>query len=212
MRLRKKWWAREEMENSGVFVTDVYEHAGKWNEVFGNDNEIYLELGCGRGDFVAKTAEKHPDKNFIAIDLKDEVMIYAVRKVKEKGLKNVRIMPLNIMLISGVFAPDEISRIYLNFSTPWPKDRHNKRRLSHGKFLTEYKKFLKPKSEIWMKSDNKPFFIDSAYYFKDNGFKISYLTYDLHKSLYKNDSEMTEYETKFTNMGMKINFQIAKLK
>lgn len=212
MRLRKKWWARPEMEESGVFVANAYEQKGQWNKVFNNENEIYLELGCGRGDFVCNTAKEALDKNFVAIDLKDEVLIYGVRKANESNLKNVRFMALNIMLIDDVFAENEISRIFLNFSTPWPKERHNKRRLSHPKFLEQYKKFLKPNSQIWLKTDDESFFVDSAYYFKESGFKINYLTYDLHNSVYKDKSVMTEYEKKFSSMGKKINFLIAELK
>ncbi|WBW98934.1 tRNA (guanosine(46)-N7)-methyltransferase TrmB [Oceanirhabdus sp. W0125-5] len=211
-RLRKKWWARDAMETSGVFIEDNYAHKGKWNEVFGNDNDIYLELGCGRGDFVVNTAAQNPDKNFIAVDLKDEVLCYLARKCKEMNLNNVRFMALNIMLIQNVFDKDEVKRIYLNFSTPWPKTKHNKRRLSHPKFLELYAEFLAPKSEIWLKSDDKPFFVDSAYYFKDSGYKLSYLTYDLHNSIYADKSVRTEYETKFSAMGKKINFLIAKMK
>lgn len=209
-RLRKKWWARDAMVGSGIFIEDVYAHAGKWHEEFGNDNPIHLELGCGRGDFVAQTAEANPDVNFIAVDLKDEVLCYLAQKCQEKNLKNVRFMALNIMLIKDVFGKDEVNRIYLNFSTPWPKAKHNKRRLSHTSFLKIYENFLAPGSQIWLKSDDKPFFIDSAYYFKDFGYKISYLTYDLHNSIYKDKSARTEYETKFSAQGKLINFQIAQ--
>lgn len=212
MRLRKNWDARPQMEASEFCIYNPYDLKGKWNEVFGNNNEIHLELGCGRGAFVVEMAQNNPQVNYVAVDLKDEVLIYVLRKIEQYNLKNVRLMPLNIMLINGIFAENEVGRIYLNFSTPWPKLRHNKRRLSHGKFLELYKKFLKPDAEIWMKTDQKGFFVDSAYYFKEDGFKINYLTYDLHSSIYKDESPMTEYEAKFTKLGMKTMFMIAKLK
>lgn len=210
MRLRKKRWARPELEASSFFITDQYEHKGKWNEVFGNNNPIHLELGCGRGRFITHKAEENKNINYIAIDLKDEVMIFTLRKVKEKELENVRIIPLNIMLIDGVFAENEIERIYINFCNPWPKVRHNKRRLTHTGFLNNYKKFLKKNSQIWFKTDDTGLFEDSQNYFREAGFEIKYMTYDLHNSDFK-DNTMTEYEEKFTALGMKTMFLIAEL-
>lgn len=211
MRLRKNWTARPMMEASEFCIYNPYELKGKWNEVFNNNNEIHLELGCGRGAFIVEMAQRNPEVNYIAVDLKDEVLIYVLRKIEDLELENIRIMPLNIMLIDGVFEKDEIGRIYLNFSTPWPKVSHNKRRLTHGKFLDMYKKFLKPQSEIWFKTDGKEFFMDSCGYFKENGFKLNYLTYDLHNSIYRCESPMTEYEKKFTESGKTTMFLIARL-
>lgn len=210
MRLRKKWWARPELEQSPIFITNPNEYMGKWQEEFKNKNEIHLELGCGRGTFIRDKAIENPNINFIGIDLKDEVLIYTVRKVMESELQNVRIIPLNIMLIDGVFDKDEISKIYINFCNPWPKLRHNKRRLTHSKQLLEYKKFLKPGSEIWFKTDDVGLFEDSIKYFKECGFDIEYLTYDLHNSGFQ-DNIITEYEKKFMDLGMKIMFLKAKL-
>ncbi len=117
---------------------------------------------------------------------------------------------MNIMGIAEVFDKDEISKIYINFCNPWPKERHNKRRLTHTKLLTEYKKFLKPNTEIWFKTDDKELFEDSQEYFKESGFNIEYITYDLHNSDFKENIK-TEYETKFESMGMKIMFLRARL-
>lgn len=212
MRLRKKWWARPELEASNLVVTSAGDFKGKWNEeVFKNDNDIYLELGCGRGTFIANRAENNPNVNFIAIDLKDEVIIYALKKIEENGLSNVRLIPMNIAGIAEIFDENEISRVYINFCNPWPKERHNKRRLTHTKFLAEYKKFIKPGTEIWFKTDNEELFGDSQEYFKDSGFDIKYLTYDLHNSDFK-ENVVTEYEAKFTSLGMKTMFLIGKLK
>jgi len=212
MCLRKNWSARPQLEASEFVIYDTYDHKGKWNEVFGNKNEIHLELGCGRGGFVTELARRNPNINYIAVDLKDEVLIYVLRRINELELTNIRILPLNIELIDGIFGENEIERIYLNFSTPWPKPRHNKRRLTHSKFLELYKKFLKPKAEIWFKTDGEEFFLDSTVYFKNGGFKLKYLTYDLHNSIYKEENVMTEYEEKFTSKGMNTMFLIAKLK
>lgn len=211
MRLRKKWWARPELESSEYVVTNPREYKGRWKDVFGNNNDIYLELGCGRGGFIAASAEKEKNVNFIGIDLKDEVLIYALRKIEESGIENVRLVPLNICWIGEVFDKNEISRIHINFCNPWPKHRHNKRRLTYPKFLSLYKEFLKPQAEIWFKTDDKGLFEDSIKYFKESGFDITYLTYDLHNSGFEYNI-MTEYETKFAGIGMKIMFLIAKIK
>lgn len=210
MRLRKKWWARPEMEESNLVITEPKELKGQWSREFNNDNKIYLELGCGRGQFITGRALQNPSINFVGIDLKDEVLIYALRKMEEAETNNVRLIPMNIMGISEVFDKDEISRIYINFCNPWPKERHNKRRLTHTKFLTEYKKFIKPDTEIWFKTDDTELFEDSQGYFKENGFSIEYLTYDLHNSGFE-DNIVTEYEAKFTGLGMKTMFMIGKL-
>lgn len=211
MRLRKKWWARPELESSPFVVTNPKEYAGKWNEAFGNNNEINLELGCGRGKFIREKAIFNPDKNFVAIDLKDEILIYTLRGIIESEVKNVRVVPLNIQLIEGVFAKDEIGKIYINFCNPWPKDRHKKRRLTHSGFLANYKQFLKPEGEVWFKTDDTELFKESIEYFEESGFDIQYLTYDLHNSDFK-ENIVTEYEAKFTGRGMKTMFLIGKLK
>jgi tRNA (guanine-N7-)-methyltransferase len=216
MRLRKKIWARPELDASHIVITDQYDHKGKWSEEFKNNNEIHLELGCGMGGFISEKSKQNLDINFVGIDLKDEVLVFALRKVVEvRGIEgvqdiNVRLMPLNIMLIDDVFAKDEISKIYINFCNPWPKERHNKRRLTHSKFLTNYKKFLKMGSEVWFKTDNTELFEDSVEYFKECGFEILFSTYDLHNSDFK-ENVVTEYEAKFTKIGMKTMFLRARL-
>lgn len=210
MRLRKKWWARPEMEQSPLAIINAAEHKGRWQEEFKNNNDIYLELGCGRGRFISTQACNNENINYIGVDLKDEVLIYALRKLVEAEVQNARVIPMNIAGISEIFDKDEISRIYINFCNPWPKDRHKKRRLTHSRFLSEYKKFLKPNSEIWFKTDDTELFEESQEYFKESGFSIEYLTYDLHKSDFT-ENVVTEYEEKFTSLGMKTMFLIAKL-
>lgn len=212
MRLRKKWWARPELESSNIFVNNPRELKGKWKQEFKNNNPIHLELGCGRGGFLVQKALKHPDINHIAIDLKDEVLVYALRKVKEvePEIQNARIVALNISFVADLFEKDEIEKIYINFCNPWPKDRHNKRRLTHTKFLTEYKKFLRKGSQVWFKTDDKDLFEASLEYFKESGFRLDFVSYDLHNSDFE-DNVMTEYETKFTALGMKTMALIATL-
>ena len=212
MRLRKKWWARPELESSDIFVNNPRELKGKWKQEFKNNNPIHLELGCGRGGFLVQKALKYPNINHIAVDLKDEVLVYALRKVKEvePEIKNARIVALNISFIADLFEKDEIEKIYINFCNPWPKDRHNKRRLTHTKFLTEYKKFLRKGSQVWFKTDDKDLLEASLEYFKESGFRLDFVSYDLHNSDFE-DNVMTEYETKFTALGMKTMALIATL-
>ena len=211
MRLRKKWWVRPELEKDSKVITNPRELKGIWKENFKNNNDIFLELGCGRGDFAVTKAKNNPDINYIAVDLKDEVLIYVLNKANEAEVENIRIVPLNISFISEIFSENEVSKIFINFCNPWPKDRHKKRRLTHTKFLDEYKKFLKKDSEIWFKTDDKELFDESQEYFKEAGFEIEYLTYDLHKSDFK-ENIVTEYESKWTSMGMNIMFLIGRLK
>lgn len=210
MRLRKKHWARPEMEANQLVILNPREMKGQWNEVFRNNNQNYLELGCGRGKFISENAASNPEINYIGVDLKDEVLVLALRKVMEVEVQNVRLIPLNIMWIGEVFDKDEISRIYINFCNPWPKDRHKKRRLTHSRFLEAYKQFLKPGGEIWFKTDDKGLFEESFEYFKESGFEIEYITYDLHSSGFT-PNIVTEYEQKFTGLGMKTMFLLARL-
>lgn len=214
MRLRKKWWARPELEASPIFksLDEARELKGNWKNEFKNNNDIYLELGCGRGGFAVQVASKFNDKNLISIDLKDEVLVYALKNIVDAELENVRLVAMNIGMIAEIFDENEISRIYINFCNPWPKDRHNKRRLTHTRFLTEYKKFIKPGTEIHFKTDDLDLFNDSLVYFEESGFELLYKTYDLHNSDYADENLMTEYETKFKEKGIKSKFLIAKLK
>lgn len=211
MRLRKKWWARPELEASNLFIKEPRDLKGKWRDEFSNDNPIHLELGCGRGGFAAQNSLKNPSINHIAVDLKDEVLVEGLRKLQAAEVTNARVVALNISYISELFDKDEIDKIYINFCNPWPKDRHNKRRLTHTRFLSEYKKFLKPSSEVWFKTDDTDLFNASLDYFKECNFSLEFVTYDLHDSDFS-DNIMTEYETKFTSLGMKTMFLIAKLK
>ncbi len=209
MRLRKKWWARPEMEKDEKSIMDPFPLKGKWQEHFGNDNPIHVELGCGKGQFISTLAKENPDINYIAIDLKDEVLVFVLRKINEMGLTNVRIIPVFIERIDEIFSEDEISKIYINFCNPWPKVSHHKRRLTHPRFLTKYKTFIKKGTEVWFKTDDDDLFESSLEYFKDEGFEELYRTWDLLDSDFEGNV-MTEYEEKFSSFGMKIKFGIFK--
>lgn len=208
MRLRRKPWARPELLQSELFIENPREFKGSWNKVFNNNNEICLELGCGKGRFISNITQKNKDKNFIAIDLKDEVLVYVKRKCEELNLENVKILSFDINYINEIFEKGEVSDIYLNFSTPWPKTKHNKRRLTHPRFLNKYLEVINPNSKIMLKTDHELFFLDSIEYLNENGFDILYKTMDLHNEEIENI--MTEYEEKFLNKGMKIMYLTAK--
>lgn len=205
MRLRRKKWAKPELEKDKKYIFQPSEFKGKWREVFNNDDPIHLELGCGRGRFIAELAEINKHINYIAIDVYDELLVYVLRKANEKQLDNLIILQLDIENIENIFAPEEIERIYLNFSTPWPSRRHHRKRLTYPNFLQKYKTFLKESAEIWFKTDNEPFFLDSLKYFESEGFECTYITYDLHQSDFVGNI-MTEYESKFSQQGMNIKF------
>ena len=219
MRLRKKPWARPELEACNFFVQNPKEYKGKWSSSFKNEGIMYLELGCGKGNFVSVHGARNKDKNYIAIDIKDEVLVLAKRNIervdKENNeiLDNVKLMAQEIGLINDILGEeDKIDRIYINFCNPWPKEKHKKRRLTHTRQLENYKKFLVNNGEIWFKTDDDNLFEESLEYFKESGFDVIYKTYDLHNSEYDKDNIRTEHENMFTEKGIKIKFLIAKRK
>lgn len=206
MRLRKKPWAKDEIVGyEKLVVLEPERYRGRWNEWFGNNQPIHVELGTGKGNFITTLAEKNPSVNYIAVEVREEVLIYAVRKAAEKGLTNIAFLWLNINKIEESFAAGEVSRIFLNFSDPWPKTRHAKRRLTHREFLDKYKKILVHGNEIHLKTDNEGLFEFSLNEFSDSGFRLKNITFDLHQSEFEEaKSVMTEYEQKFVSRGMKI--------
>lgn len=209
MRIRRKPWARPELESCDFFITNPREYKGKWQQLFNNNNPIYLELGCGKGNFVSVHGSKNKNINYIAIDIKDEILVLAKRNIEKEyenngaRLDNVKLMAFEIALINEIFDKDEISRIYINFCNPWPKERHKKRRLTHTRQLTQYKNFSKPGTEIWFKTDDDNLFEESLEYFKECDMDIKYITYDLHNSDFEGNVE-TEHEKMFSDMGIKI--------
>ncbi|KIL09097.1 tRNA (guanine-N7)-methyltransferase [Clostridium botulinum] len=215
MRMRKKPWARPELESCNFFVVNPKENKGKWKESFNNENPIYLELGCGKGVFVAVHGSNNENINYIAIDIKDEVLGLAKRNIekaykeKNKELNNIKLMAQEIGLINEMLDEnDKISRIYINFCNPWPKKKHKKRRLTHTRQLTQYRNFLKENGEIWFKTDDDELFEESLEYFKEGKFRIEYITYDLHTSGFEGNVQ-TEHERMFTEQGIKTKFLIA---
>ncbi len=210
MRLRRKPWARPELLESDLFIDSPRRFKGYWNKVFDNDNDIYLELGCGKGLFISEMARRYLCRNFIAVDLKDEVLVYVKRKCEEFNLRNVRIISFDINYINEVFNKQEVKDIYLNFSTPWPKIKHHKRRLTHPRFLNKYLEIISKDSKIILKTDHESFFKDSIGYLEENNFEVLYKTMDLHSEEIEN--VMTEYEEKFLSRGIKIMYLTSILK
>lgn len=217
MRMRRKPWVREELANCEFFVDNPCENIGKWENKFIKKQPIHLELGCGKGSFIAKLAVQNPEINYIGVDIKSEVLGIAKRNIekeylaKQKPINNVLITAQEIGLIQNMLnEKDIIDRIYINFCNPWPKPRHNKRRLTYPVLLEKYKVFLKPKGEIYFKTDDDDLFEASKKYFEETGFKIIKITYDLHSKNIK-ENIITEHEEMFTKQGIKIKALIARI-
>lgn len=217
MRMRRKPWVREELALSKFFVNNPSENIGKWKEMFKKEQPIHLELGCGKGIFIAKLAKQNLDINYIAIDIKSEVLGLAKRNIEkeyeDKPIENVLIMSQEIALIQNIMnEKDQVERIYINFCNPWPKPRHNKKRLTYTKQLEKYKVFLKPEGEIYFKTDDEELYKATIKYLKEMNFEIKKQTEDLEKQpIWENNIE-TEHERMFKVQGIKIKALIAKLK
>ena len=204
MRLRKVKNAKERLEvnNNPFFISDPELNKGKWNEVFNNTNPIHIEIGCGKGQFISTLAKLNPDIIYIAIEKFDSVLLRCLEKVIDSGLTNLKLCVMDAQMISNYFKQDEVKRIYLNFSDPWPKKHHAKRRLTSPLFLEQYKLILDKKGEIFFKTDNRGLFEYSLESISNNGFSISNISLDLHKDLEKYpDNITTEFEDKWSKLG-----------
>lgn len=201
MRMRKK-------KNGGKrllacdehYIQNAADYKGKWNSLFENDNPIHIEIGCGKGRFITESAKLNPDINYIAIDVVADVLVLAAEKAKAQGIENVKFILADAKLLCDIFEDGEISLIYLNFSDPWHKKRHYKRRLTYKDFLMVYVKILKKGSPIFFKTDNRNLFEFSLNSFCDNNFKLHNITLDLHNSDFEGNV-MTEYEERFSSEG-----------
>lgn len=203
MRLKNIKGASEKIKEGKYYIANPNLHINNWNVLFGNDNPIYLEIGMGKGNFIINNAINNPNINYIGIEKYDSVILRAIEKTNELELNNLFLIRMDARLIEEIFSK-EIDLIYLNFSDPWPKERHTKRRLTSKEFLSRYDNIFKGTKKIIMKTDNIDLFDFSVESLKEYGYNIEYLTNDLHK--HKTDIIMTEYEEKFTNMGIKINY------
>lgn len=207
MRLRNVRGSREAIADSEFTINDFKEYKGKWREIFGNDNPIRIEIGMGKGKFITEMAMNNPDINYIGIEKYSSVLIRAVEKRRELEIDNLFFIRMDAVEIEDAFEKGEIDRIYLNFSDPWPKDRHTKRRLTSRQFFERYDKILKDDGIIEFKTDNKDLFDFSLEEVKETKFKVINYTYDLHgdtdAEIYRGNVT-TEYEDKFVEKGNKI--------
>lgn len=221
MRIRYKKWARPELEASEFYIDEPEKLKGKWKEEFENsENPLFLELGCGKGQFISKLAVQNPNINYLAIDLVDAMLGLAKRNIEEEYKlnnlepKNVRITRFDIERILLILdKQDKVDRIYINFCNPWPKGKHRKKRLTHTRQLEKYKEFLVPNGEVYFKTDDDGLFESSLGYFEEAGFEIVKKTYDLHsQDIFDGKNIETEHEKMFSEQGIKIKALIAKLK
>ena len=203
MRLRNVKNALEIVNSSSYVIINPESHKGKWKDMFNNSNNIELEIGMGKGDFIIAKAKNNPNVNYIGIEKYNSVLVKAVLKLKEEKLNNLRLINYDASNIENIF-DKEISKIYLNFSDPWPKKRHAKRRLTNPIFLEKYKKIVEDKLDIEMKTDNIDLFNYSCEIFNENNFKVIKKSNDY--GLDENNFYKTEYEKKFINVGKKINY------
>ena len=201
MRLRHVKNANERLaQNERDFVANPALYKGKWNTVFGNDNPIHIEIGMGKGQFLTKLAELNPNINYIGIEKFTSVLLRASEKLETLDLTNVRIINVDALMLNEYFAEGEIAQIYLNFSDPWPKNAHAKRRLTSNRFLPVYQNILKKDGEIHFKTDNRLLFEFSLESLNNYGLILSNISLDLHNSDYP-DNIMTEYEERFSQFG-----------
>ena len=206
MRMRKKKNRDSRFENCiHLAVTEPKEYKGKWNALFGNENEIHVEIGCGKGAFILELARRNPHINYVAMEKCMDVIILAMEKINGTDIKNVRFICGDANDLLEIFEKGEAARIYLNFSDPWKKSRQAKRRLTYRTFLAKYKEILKENGEVHFKTDNRPLFDFSLEEFKEFGANISQLTFDLHNSEWEKDNIHTEYEDNFSAKGFTIN-------
>ena len=202
MRLKNVPGARDVIAESSLVVHEPEKQKGNWQQVFGNDHPVHIEIGMGKGRFICEMAKTHPDINYIGIEKYSSVLLRAIQKMEEEPLPNLLFIRMDAENIDEVFGLDEVDRIYLNFSDPWPKDRHAKRRLPSKEFLARYDRFLKKDGVLEFKTDNRGLFDFAVEELPQAGWKLVKITYDLH-----HDEEMmqgnvmTENEQKFSSMG-----------
>ena len=219
MRIRYKPWARKELEESKFYRENAEELKGKWRQEFIRPNQpLYVELGCGKGGFISQIACKHPENNYIGIDLVDPMLGLAKRKVeetyqdKQMQIDNVLLTRFDIERILLILSEeDAVDRIYINFCNPWPRGKHHKKRLTHTRQLEKYKQILKTEGSIYFKTDDDNLFEESIGYFEQAGFKIEKITRDLKSEVDFWENIETEHEKMFSEQGIKIKACIARL-
>ena len=199
MRQRNVKNKKEIIENSCYVVLNPFELKGKWKSLFNNTNPIYIEIGMGKGNFIIQNAIKYPNINFIGIEKFDSILALSIKKISNYNFDNLKLLRMDALDIDKVF-DREIDKIYLNFSDPWPKPRHEKRRLTSHVFLDKYNLVFKDNKCIEMKTDNRSLFEYSLISFNENNYKIKDISLDLHNDNTENNI-MTEYEEKFSKLN-----------
>lgn len=202
MRLKNVPGARETIAESNLVIHEPEKEKGSWKQLFESNNPVHIEIGMGKGRFIYEMAKEHPDINYVGIEKYSSVLLRAVQKMEKELLPNLRFIRMDAEEIAEVFAKDEVDRIYLNFSDPWPKDRHAKRRLPSREFLARYDRFLKQDGQLEFKTDNRALFDFAVEELPFAGWKLDSITYDLHhdEEMMKGNV-MTEYEERFSSMG-----------
>ncbi|MFC3040160.1 tRNA (guanosine(46)-N7)-methyltransferase TrmB [Virgibacillus xinjiangensis] len=204
MRQRHKPWADDFLqENRHIVIPNAKENKNKWKDFFGNEHPIHVEIGTGKGQFIAGMAEQFPHINFIGIEIAKSIIVTAAQKVKDSGMDHVILLNEDAQDLRELFGENEVDCIYLNFSDPWPKNRHEKRRLTFHTFLSQYKEVLVDVGEVVLKTDNKGLFEYSVVSFSQFGMKLEEVNVDLHAEQ-GSTNIMTEYEEKFSAKGQPI--------
>ena len=203
MRMRNKPWAIDYLESNHHIVDVNNTYSKRIKEFFSDDRPVHIEVGTGMGTFITTLAQNNPDINYVGIEIDKNVMIRVTEKVVELGLTNVRLLLLDANTLMDYFNESEIDKVYLNFSDPWPKNRHAKRRLTHSSFLTSYKQLLKEDSIVEFKTDNRGLFEFSLMSMNAFGMKFENLNLDVHDDE-PEENIRTEYEEKFSQRGHKI--------
>lgn len=201
MRLRHIRGSERAIAESPYVVQQPEQYRGRFHELFGNTHPIRIEVGMGKGKFIMELAERNPQLNFIGVERYSSVLLRALQKREEIDLPNVWFMCVDARELPGIFAPGEVENIYLNFSDPWPKERHARRRLTSPDFMKVYDQILEKNGRVEFKTDNQELFSYSLEAIPEAGWKIDGFTRDLHHSDMAEGNVMTEYETRFSSMG-----------
>ena len=212
MRIRKKKWAEPELNECRYYIGDPEAYRGRWSEFFGNDKPIELEIGCGKCTFIAEKARQNPGVNYIAVDIKNDMLGVGRRNIEKlfsetgKSPDNIALVRYNVEQLDKIIAPEDwIAVMYINFCNPWPRLKHNKRRLTYPKKLRMYRGFLTKDGVIYFKTDDDELFEDSVGYFEEAEYNIRYITRDLHNSDITGNI-VTEHEKMFSDEGVPIKY------
>ncbi len=202
MRLKNVPGSREAIAESDFVVHEPESVKGCWRALYGNNNPLHIEIGMGKGKFIYEMAKLHPEINYVGIEKYSSVLLRAIQKMEQEALANLKFIRMDAEEIENVFAENEVDRIYLNFSDPWPKDRHAKRRLPSKEFLARYDTFLKKEGFLEFKTDNRALFDFALEQLPEAGWQAEAVTYDLHHDVKMSEGNvMTEYEEKFSSIG-----------